>query len=293
MASMLRLIGAGLVVGGCGVVAGEGGGAALPSDLQVLPLQHLQTYVLGFPIHVAVTVRAAPSVSFNRLLFPDLGDLRDTVALTLDRQDAPGQHTVTPQPVIEPEAGHFPQRLEAGETRRMLVDLSPLLPPDLPPGRYRMTLSFVTPRQSVPAPPVVLNLRAAAPAEQARREALAPDRERHATWAEWSLSCPAAAASAPQAADKKGPLGFAAELRQLMCGAGPLAQVDPAELDGLPPLYALEVEALKAELAHARRDGTAYAALRQRLLVPSVGLAWWVRAIDGGGAYVATFSRRP
>src|SRR5262245_5652133 len=39
----------------------------VPTELDIMPVEHLPEYVIGFPMHVAITVRAHPDVSFNTL----------------------------------------------------------------------------------------------------------------------------------------------------------------------------------------------------------------------------------
>jgi hypothetical protein len=262
------------------------------AGLEILPVEHLPEYVIGFPVYVAITVRSQPDSSFNRLLFADLADLRECIGVEITGKDAASTKRYVPKPIIDEESGLFPMRLKPGESRRMLADVSPLTGLTIPEGEYMVCFSFVTTKEAFAAEPVRIRFRKPTAAENAMKDAVAKDRSKFSNWAEWSVTCPPEPVSAREIRAGH-PLTFSLLLRHLLCGAEPLNQVDPALLDVLNGLYAPERDALKAELYHARGDEANYKRLRSQILLGTPGLAWWIRMIDEGGAFLKSFSMRP
>jgi hypothetical protein len=264
---------------------------AQSAGLEVLPVEHLPEYVTGYPMYVAITVRAGAGTAWNRLRFADLTGLHDTIGVEMIQESGPGRVSQMPKPVIEPEAGMFPQRLEPGESRRMLADVSPLVG-DIGEGAWRVRFSYLTPKAAYRAAPVVLHFRKPSPGEEALKGSVAPDRGRFANWSLWSETC----GETPIPADRlrsAGALTLPLLERYLFCGPEPLESIEPSVVDVLTGLYTPERDALKAELYQARGDRDAYERLRQTILASAPGLAWWVHMMDGGGAFVKSLSMRP
>ena len=261
------------------------------AGLEVLPVEHLPEYVIGYPMYVAIAVRAASGTAWNRLRFADFTGLHDAIGVEMIQEAGPGRVRQLPAPVIEPEAGLFPQRLEPGETRRMLADVSPLVG-DISEGVWRVRFSYLTPKIAYRAAPVVMRFRKPSAGEEALKNSVAPDRGRFANWSLWSETC----GETPVSADRlhsAGPLTLPLLERYLFCGPEPLERIEPSVVDVLTGIYAPEQDALKAELFQARGDRDAYERLRQTILARTPGLAWWVRMLDGGGGYVKSLSMRP
>ncbi len=265
---------------------------AQSAGLEMLPVEHLPEYVIGFPVYVAVTVRARPDRSFNRLLFADLSDLRECIGVEMTGEGAQGTLRYVPKPILEEEIGLFPQRLEPAESRRMLVDVSPLVGSSISEGQYSVRFSFVSTEAVFSAMPVRIRFRKPTPAENALKDSVAKDRSAFPNWAQWSVTCPKEHVSA-QGIIAGQPLTFSLLLRHLFCGSESLSRVDPALLDVLTGLYAPERDALKAELYHIRGDEASYQRLRANTLQGTPGLAWWIGMIDQGGGFLKTFSMRP
>lgn len=96
----------------------------------------------------------------------------------------------TPTPMLEPEAGRYGESLGAGETRRMLTDLSPLIPGTLAPGRYEPRLQYVTPRRAYGPKSISVVFRTPTSSEAAQLTLLEPERKRAANWASWTVMRP-------------------------------------------------------------------------------------------------------
>jgi hypothetical protein len=256
-------------------------------DLEILPVEHQPEYVIGYPVHVAITVRAKPNTAF-RLAFADITDLRECIGIEMIGDSA--RIREMPEPIPDPEASHQAWELGPGESHRMLADVSPLIGADIQEGEYRVRFTYLSPGIANPSIPVVMRFRRPARPEEEFKRIVAADRPAFPNWAMWSLACGERPIDAAQV--KAGPLVFSLAVRHLLCGKGPLNTVDPAVLDVLGGLYAPERDALKAELYDARGDRANYERLRARIASDAPGLEWWVRIIDEGGAYLKTFSRR-
>jgi hypothetical protein len=263
----------------------------ITEGLEVLPVEFLPEYVIGFPVYVAITVRARPNSILNNLRFADFLNLRESIGLEMSRHDGGYSAHYEPKPIISLEAGALPERLQPGETRRMLADVSSLVGAGVIEGDYAARFSYVSPRATYMATPVTLRFRKPAAAEKALLATAAPDRPRFPNWGRWTLSCSHADYDGPITPDN--PLRFNLLLQRLFCGPEPPAQVDPQILDVLTGLFQPEGSALKAELLHARNDIDGYHRARAAAVSVAPGLAWWMEMLDHGGAYLKTFRARP
>jgi len=280
-----------------GIAAGEGNQLMYPqtqkpmiAGLDILPVEFLPEYVIGFPVYVAITVRARPNSVFNSLRFADFLNLRESIGLEISRHEGGYSASYEPRPIISQETGGPPERLQPGESRRMLADVSPLVGVGILEGEYDARFSYVSPRTSYAAPPVTLRFRKPTAAESALLAAAAPDRQRFPNWGRWSFTCSHSNYDGPIETDN--PLRFNLLLQRLFCGAEPPERVDPRTLDVLTGLFEPEANALKAELYHARNDLEGYQRARAAILRDSPGLAWWIDMLDGGGSYLQTFHVR-
>jgi hypothetical protein len=264
----------------------------VPPELDILPVEHLPEYVIGFPVYVAITVRARPNTWFNMLPFADFLNLRASIGVEFGNQRGGEPFRYAPKPFLDPESGRSGGRLGAGESRRMLADVSPFFGDGTGEGEYWARFSYIDTEAAYEAAPVTLRFRKPTPAESALLASAAPDRLKFADWGLWTISCPQGPAY-DRAIAPDSPLKLNLLLRRLFCGPEPLNRVDPAILDVLDGLYAPEGNALKAELYHARRDDANYQQLRARILRDSPGLAWWIRMIDQGGAFLKSIRLVP
>jgi len=263
----------------------------VPPDLEILPVAHFPEYVLGFPIHVVMTVRARPDVSFNHLPFPDFLNLRSTIDVDIEGKIESQPQRRLKKQHIDPESGRKGSRLGAGEARRMLIDLSQLLDGELREGEYAVRISYVETDGAHQAAPIKLRFRRPNAEEAALLIATAPDRLNFDDWGMWTITCPAGIVhEGPISPDN--PLRFNLVLRSLICSSVPLDQIQPSILDTLTGLYEPEADALKAELYQARGDHASYQGLRLKILRSAPGLIWWVRMIDSGGAFLKSLKAR-
>ena len=265
-------------------------GTPNPAELDILPVEHLPEYIAGFPVYIAITVRAHPNIAFNALPFADFLNLRSCIGAEIFGRAGSEPLRYMPKPYIDPQSGRRGGRLTAGQSRRMLVDVSPYFAA-VSPGTYQVRFSYIETDGVYTAAPVMLRFREPTAAEAALLASAAGDRADFGSWGEWTMTCPTRLYEGPIAADN--PLRFNLLLRRLFCGAEPPERLDPAALNVLTGLYAPEGNALRAELYRARGDDAGYQALRSRILQETPGLEWWVRMIDGGGAFVKSIRLVP
>ena len=280
-----------------GIGAAEGNQLMYPqtqdpitAGLEILPVEVLPEYVIGFPVYVAITVRARPNSIFNSLRFADFMNLRECIGLEMSRHDGGYSARYEPKPIISQETGGLPERLQPGETRRMLADVSPLVGAGVIEGEYGARFSYVSRRAAYTATSVTLRFRKPTTAEAALLAAAAPDRSRFPNWGRWTLSCSHIYYDGPIGPDN--PLRFNLLLQRLFCGPEPPERVDPRILDVLTGLFQPEATALRAELLHARNDTAGYQRTRTIIVHLTPGLAWWMNMLDQGGAYLKTFRDR-
>jgi hypothetical protein len=259
------------------------------SDLAPLGLDHAASYVLGFPIHVAVTVRGAdPQSGFNRLPLPDLRGPWGAIELALD-DDATGEPVLHEEPVprvtLRPGVPAF--ALRPGESRRALTDLSGLIPADLIPGSYTMRLAYVAFGYSAGAPDAHVTFAAPTREQEETLARLRPDVERARGWGDWTyFARPAPREILQRSVQADDPLRYCRVLRYLLHGGEDLAEVGPALLDVLDGVYAPEAEALRAELLFARGDRAGFEAQAARVRRAHPGLSYWMDRVEAGGGEV-------
>lgn len=259
----------------------------MPEPIDVFPVEHLPEYIIGLPVHVAVTVRAPASVSFNGVRFADIGRLNECIGLEMPSGG------YMPKPMFDPHERHTGARLEPGEIRRMLTDVSPLIGTAITEGTHTLQFYYVTPFARYAAPPVTIRFRRATPEEMAVVRTLAADRPGLPNWALWTTTCPKDPI-VPEQYKIQPPLEFNLTLRQLFCSPTKLETVDPLSLNDLTGLFQPERRALQAELLKIRKDENNYQQLRTQILRETPGLAWWINRIDtGGGAFLKTYRLPP
>lgn len=254
-------------------------------------VEHLAAYVIGFPVFIAVTIRTKPGIAMNAIPAADLIALNECIGVEVRDSAGAVIHTYRPRPLVDPDLGEPGVRLSPGESRRMLTDISPTLG-RLMAGEYTLQVSYVIPDAAYHAPPFTVRFRNPTTAEMAMLAAVAPDRAGVANWAIWTTTRPLLPVYTG-AIRQDHPLLLNLFLRRLFYGQEPLARLNPTLLDAMEGLYRPEREALQAELYYARGDQEHYLQLRAKILRDSPGLAWWVRMIDEGGAYLKTFRVEP
>ena len=259
-------------------------------ELDIMPVEHLPEYVIGFPMHVAITVRAHRDVSFNTLPFADFLNLYACIGAEITGPGGGEPVRYAPKPRLDPQSGRRGSKLAPSESRRMLADVSPYFD-GMAEGEYRVRFSYIETDGVYHAPAVTLHLRRPTAAESALLASAAADRPDFPTWGTWTITCPKTVYDGPVTADN--PFRLNLLLRQMFCGRQSLDRFDPALLDVLTGLYAPEGQALQAELYQARGNTARYREIRARILLDTPGLGWWIQMIDGGGAYLKSIRMRP
>ncbi|WP_437650057.1 hypothetical protein [Sorangium sp. So ce362] len=260
------------------------GEPAGPPGLALRSIDHDRRYVLGFPLHVAITVCAdRPGACIRRLPRASWAGSAGAIGVRLTRAGS-GEEVVRtePSPVVVRELGTPVFLLSPGACRRMLIDVSSHLPSGLEPGHYTLVIIYVGPPDRVESPPVPIELAAPDLEEQRELQRLAPEIARAGSWGRWTSLPPDGGAPVDTRVDPGDPLRFNRVLRYLMYGPESLCDVDPAVLDVLDGVYAPEAHALRAELHAARGDAARFVEQAERIRSTYPGLAWWIERIEAG-----------
>ena len=258
-------------------------------------MAHDESYVAGFPIHVALTVHGDTRAILQRLPRPDWRSDYGSVGLRLLDPAADDEHRIVfsrdAAPVIDEEL-QFPRvSLPANGVLRLLVDLSTLLggvarPPA--PGAFHARVTYAASPSSYLQREAgfALVLRAPSGVEQHVLNALTKDAARG--WGAWAKEPPPredAALLTPNIAVDD-PLRFLRVLRFLMFGPVELRDVDLSMFDVLGGVYAPEAEALRAEVLAARGDRVTLAAHLAKVRAATPGLEPWLASIEGNASYI-------
>lgn len=272
--------------------------AQSPSVNLEVKAETLRDYVRGFPVYAAITIAAPQDTSLSGLRFPNLVSLSGSVGIEIKSLDGRivSEHMPAPRPSENPRrAGGT---LEEGEVRRMLTDISSLLPPSLSEGEYSARVVYATrPGEFHWSKPFKLMLRNPTNIEAGWLSSQAPDRDKALQWTDWTYTQPKYPVYMAEIS-RENPLKLNLLLRRLFFGPESLEQVNPEILDVLvagneSKLYEPETWALKAELYHARGDQQEYRECVQLITRRTNGLAWWIRMMESGGGFLKTFRMGP
>jgi hypothetical protein len=236
------------------------------------------SYVLGFPMYVALTVRSKSAQ--NRLPWITAHNTKRAIGLRLtpNGQAQPIKEVSVAARYIEEERPPV-LRLPAGGAHRFLFDLSPLLPEQLAPGIYELELSYGNQYAVAHFRPVTFIFRAPTSDESRALVELRLQWDARRSYANWVESRPDL--PPPMPTDKNDPMRYPRLVRFLKYGAMPLREIDPHCLDVLDGLFEPEKAALLAELL-AVRDKEAFA--RQVIEVKNryPGLTKWMDDLANG-----------
>ena len=268
------------------------------ANLEVTSVETLREYIHGFPAYAAVTIATNPHTSFSHLRFANLLDLSGCIGIEITRSD--GKVIVhilpAPRPYEDPRGGG--ETLREGETRRMLTDISQLIPADLPEGEYNARIVYAARRGDFYWSQLFnIKLRNPTTAEAGWLSSLAPDRQSALEWNDWTYTQPNHRVYLGEITPEN-PLKVNLILRRLFFGAESLEQVDPEVLNVLTAgndskLYEPETLALKAELYQARGDQSKYQECVTRISARTPGLQWWIRMMESGAGFLRTFRLGP
>jgi hypothetical protein len=246
-------------------------------------------YVLGFPVHVAITVCADhPGTCRRRLPLASWAGNAGAIGIRLVAP-ATGDVVVRvePWPVVLPELGTSTFTLCPGACRRMLVDVSPFLPADLGPGRYDIAMIYRAPPDRLESWAVPIDLASSSAEERQDLDRRSPERARAGSWGRWTNLPPRAGDLVEPPRGPGDPLRFNRVLRYLMYGPETLSLVDPALADVLYGVYEPESHALRAELYAARGDAARFAEQGAIIRTSYPGLAWWIDRLEAGRSELA------
>jgi len=281
-AQVLLLITVLFLTGGTAMATSPDSSPLTPETrIVVVGFDHEREYVAGFPVFVALTVAARRKGTYFYLPMANFAGLGGAIAVSLVNADD-GSRTaqfIPPPPHTDPEemTGWLFQ-LTGSEQRRMLIDLSPIIPADIAPGIYHLTVGYHGGDGLAWSEWVQVKVRAPTAEDLARRAEVAGDRTADTEWPAWVQQPPADPARLTSAVRAGEPLRFVVLLRWLLHGPA-LAEVDPAVFSALDGVYAPESLALVAEVMRARGDQGALHRVLAELDERYPGLAWWARSL--------------
>lgn len=261
---------------------------ATDDGIEFVSVEHFPEYAIGLPVWVALTLRADEETSFPSLAFADLVGIRSCIGLEMIGPST--RHRSMPTPVVEAEYGIQPQALMPGETRRMLVDISPLLNTEMEEGEHRIRLTYLSEEFSLKGKPIIARFRKPN-AEETPLLAFASGRGRQ-NWAEWMRACQERFLSLREIPTSS-PAALTFVLHALFCGRESLASIPPEAVRDFNTIPAPERHALEAELLLAGGNSARTAELQQVILRETPGLQWWMNKLEKGAGFLRTFSRRP
>jgi hypothetical protein len=240
----------------------------------LMEVDHDPAYVPGLPVLVAVTLRAREGDAFRRLPIADWRGTNGAFGLQLD-----GEVVAEPLPVFDADFGASFFSLAGGEARRVLIDLSELLPDGGSIGQHRAVLSYGPRAVRTESAPFSLVLRAPNAEEAATIGELGAAVDAAGGWGPWAALPPADAVTLP--GSETDPIAFHKIIRFLLHGPRPLALIDEACLETVRGVLAPEAEALRAEL-YAVADPAAFARQAAMVRARFPALSWWIDEIEAG-----------
>jgi|GEM_PF-2838716 len=264
------------------LVRGASSSARAPT-LRILEVQVEPVYVLGFPMYVGVTFKSDPSASSLRVPLTSWDSTEDAVGVSLRASDQLIYELEPHNQLLE----FGSTRLRAGDQRRVLIDLSEVLPSTLRAGTYEAVIALGPPDIQAHSAPVTLRLRAPTPKEKEILRLTAAELEDSRTWGQWTRFPPTGSSPKRQPWGTKDPLRFNWLMRELLYGSAALKHMPLSRLDVLDGIFLPERAALQAELLAQRGD---IAALRKHIAAAKrdyPGLSWWLDSIEEGGSVIA------
>jgi hypothetical protein len=252
-----------------------------PLEMDVAP-----TYVVGFPMPVAIVVRSERA---GETAVPYVDAFTGARALGVVLHDEGGAVVVdvSAPRFVDPEL-YTIVPLRSGESRRALVDVSSVIGAPAP-GKYRLTVRYATFLGITSSAPATIELRAPTPDEQRLLDELSPKKRPEQSWSDWSLEPPDRDVPwrSPIALfHDAGPLRLHVALRSLIFGDDPvLWERETLEHIGAPT--APEQEAIWAEILGMRYESVMLATQLTRVRATHPSLAWWADAIESGQGPIA------
>lgn len=245
-------------------------------------------HVLGFPLHAGLTARPSESgVALYTLPLVTPFMSPGALGLTLIADD--GTQIVKIDPAITSlPIDHEPRCvLEGDDGRRMLADLSELLPRALPPGSYEMLVRFGSREQWAESDPQQLLVREPNDDEARALAAIAPELLRCGSLGQWCYLHPATGERLAPPAGPDDPLRFNRLMRYLFYGSQPLSHADVKAVGLLGGgVYAPEAAAIEMELYKLIGDDSAYVTSAAALRRDHPAMSWWIDDIEAGASII-------
>ena len=261
----------------------------LAPQLAPLEVQSGREYVLGYPIHVGVTVKQGAAEGEQYLTLPYADEFLAGGAFGLSLA-AGGKEIASSRPaaVLDRDHGRATYVLRHAEARYMLIDLAPLLPVTVRPGTYQAVLIYGAQRMRTASQPFQLQLREPNPAEAADLAALAPDLKKAESWGIWSLVPPAQPFSDPVPSSGD-PARYNRVLRILFFAP----QIPPHILEPLDGIYEIQSSVLAAELAKLSGDAAGFEAHSRQAFAGNPGVRWQIERITNSTSPVISRRKQP
>jgi hypothetical protein len=246
------------------------------------------TYVRGLPMLVAIVLDVeTPGVTLNLLPEATPFDLGNAVGVNLS-DPGTGQEVVreVPSGVFDIEEDVLDMDLVQGEPKRLLVDISSLIPDNLPPGTYNLAITYVAPAFSVRSVNVPITLRDPDQNEAMWIKIYSESVARAGSWGDWVRVPPADPSELQMPENAPIPARFHVAMRYLRFMPMAIEQFDVNVLNAVEGIARPEGFVAIAEVLWRRGDKSNYQQIRQSVQNRFKGLDWRFVQIENGGGIV-------
>jgi hypothetical protein len=244
----------------------------------------LPSYVVGYPIHVALTVSVdEPETGVVPLSLDPRG-----VRMSLLHLATGKEMTVAARPVQshrESESGPDRVVLDPGKSARFLIDLSTVWPASMEPGRVRVALVNDQGWGEVAVPPFVVDRVPPTPEQAARLADVLP--ELRGGWATWPMS--GEPTKYPLTPRKDDPARYYVVLRSFYGFPGSIRNANLGLIDVLDGFYAPDAALLRAEMAIVRHDKAGFRASASFVRGLHKSSSWVIERLERTGSGIAFF----
>ncbi|MEM7152423.1 MAG: hypothetical protein AAF799_06240 [Myxococcota bacterium] len=270
------------------------------AGVELLELTTQPVYVLGFPMHITLSLAPVPRAArINELPLPTLFDWADAIGLTLESADDERRLLVrrVARPIADDHLGSPLFRLGPHDPRDVMLDLADVVPASAPAGTYTLSLYYDGDDMRTQERSATFEIREPDQAQSQRWNTLAPELRPAGSWSKWAAALGTSIVDDPRTQPPThgiAGLQYLQTVRQLKFGPVPPEHFDPALLDPPDPLYAPYAAAWKAELLDALVDPAAPAQV-QAVRSNYPGLGWWMTQLEttGGELEFARTMNRP
>lgn len=252
--------------------------------LVTLPSEH----VVGFPLLATATLWVASGL-VARIPVLSLTQQYGCVGVLVRNADGLETVRVDPRPHVDLDDGDPTVGIARGHSRRVVLDVTQLVD-HWSIGPCHVALGFALAAHATYSAWSPLTVRGPSEAEAEMLATVRAERDDAGGWGAWARAAPPhrAQVAPPFSHD---PLLYLRVLKYFYQGNEDLAQIDPHVLDVLPPMFAPEALALRAELAWARVRHPDLQGLAAQIRHEQPGLIWWLDRILNDQSSFA-FARR-